>query len=421
MPLDERALLPNRSGDPIRVVHVISDLSIGGAEMMLYKLLAASDSECMAPMVVSLIDRGGLRDRIAALGIPVHTIGMKAGVPSPLGFWRLVRLLRSLKPDLVVGWMYHSCLATQLARLFLGRKPRVFWSIHYANESLASEKKLTAAVIRICAPLSGWADRIIFVSHASQIQHGRSGYSLRRSCVIPNGINTSEFAPSRDSRISVRTELGLPQESILIGMMGRYHPMKDYGNFLRGAALLSDKYPEVNFVMIGQGVDDQNLELRRLIDELGLARRAHLLGERYDVPRIAAALDVFSLSSYTESFPNVIGEAMACEVPCAVTGVGDAPWIVGDAGKVVPPRKPAALAEAWSEMIELGADGRTALGRAARSRVIEYFKLQSVVAQYEALYATALARETAADLASTTLALARISNLSASFDDSSAR
>jgi glycosyltransferase involved in cell wall biosynthesis len=375
-----------QSSNRICLAHIISDLSVGGAEMMLYKLLAETDLNRFAPVVISLIDRGDLRARIEALGIPVHTVKMKPGLPSPLGFWRLVRLLRRLRPDFMLGWMYHSCLAAQLARFSMAHETKVFWSIHYANESLASEKLLTAAVIRICALFSRLADQIIFVSYASQSQHQRFGYHLGRSCVIPNGINTSEFAPSKESRASVRRELGLSEAAILIGTTGRYHPTKDHANFLKAAALLTKKYPDANFVMIGQGVDDQNVELRRLIEAFGLTRRVRLWGERHDIPRIAAALDIFSLSSYSESFPNVIGEAMACEVTCAVTHVGDSSLIVGDTGIVVSPRDSRALAAAWSNIIELSAEERIAMGRSARSRVIERFKLESVVAQYETLY-----------------------------------
>ena len=108
------------------------------------------------------------------------------------------------------------------------------------------------------------------------------------------------------------------------------------------------------------------------------------------MPRLAAALDVFSLSSYCESFPNVVGEAMACAVPCVVTDVGDAAWIVGDTGRVVPPRDPGALAEAWAEMLNLGRDGRAALGRAALSRVGDYFPVKAIVQHYETLYEAVL-------------------------------
>ncbi len=362
---------------------------------MLYKLLVETDRKRFEPIVISLMDRGSLRRRIEALGIAVHTTGMKPGLPSPLGFWRLVRLLRSLKPDLILSWMYHSCLAAQLGNFFLRRRVPVLWSIHYSITSLASEKKLTALVIRVCARLSKLPAQTIFVSKASQAHHESLAYCLDKSCVIPNGIDVSEFVPSVESRRSIRSELGLPDDVLLIGMMGRYHPMKDHENFLRAAALLSKQYPQVQFLLIGRGVDDGNAVLRNSIKQLGLEPCTHLLGERSDVPDLAAALDVFSLSSaYGESFPNVIGEAMACGTPCVVTNVGDAVWIVGEAGRVVSPRDPRALASAWAEMIALGAAGRRALGQAARSRVTELFRLDSVVARYEATYESVLARET---------------------------
>lgn len=361
---------------------------------MLYKLLAECDRERFQPVVISLIDRGALRKRIEALGIEVHTTRMIPGLPSPLGLVRLVRLMRRLEPELIVGWMYHSCFAAQLANFFLPRRATVLWSIHYSISSLASEKKLTAAVIRISARLSKLASHIIFVSRASQIQHKPLGFHLNESSVIPNGINVKEFVPSMASRTSVRSELGLADDAFLVGLMGRYHPMKDHANFLQAAALISEKHAKVHFLLIGRGVDQDNRRLRRSIEKLGLTERTHLLGERDDIPRLAAALDIFSLSSaYGESFPNVIGEAMACEVCCVVTDVGDARWIIGDAGYVVPARDPRALADAWEQMITIGPAGRKAFGRAARSRVIERFTLQSVVARYHALYAQVLATE----------------------------
>jgi len=415
---DKKTFAPQHASTLIKVIHIINDLSIGGAETMLYKLLAETDRDRFEPIVISLIDRGALRQRIEELGIAVHTTRMEPGLPSPLGLWRLVRLMRQLKPDLVLGWMYHSCLAAQLANFFLPRRVPVLWSIHYSITSLASEKKLTAVVIRVCALLSRLAAHLIFVSRASQAQHRRLGYRLDDSCVIPNGINVEEFVSSGGSRSSVRSELGLSDDALLIGLVGRYHPVKDHANFLKAAALISKEYPATNFLLVGRGVDQDNPVLRRLIQALGLAREAHLLGERSDMPRLAAALDVFSLTSaYGESFPNVIGEAMACEVPCVVTDVGDVVWIVGNAGRVVPPRDSRALADAWKEMIDLGPAGRRALGRDARSRVIERFPLEAVVARYEALYETVLAREAPEDFALTTPALTSISNLSTSFDD----
>ena len=105
----------------------------------------------------------------------------------------------------------------------------------------------------------------------------------------------------------------------------------------------------------------------------------HLLGERSEIARFTAALDVAFSCSYTEAFGNVIGEAMALWRFLCGYGCGRSAWIVGDTGRVVPPRDPEALANAWGELIELGPAGREALGKAARSRVIKYFSLASVV------------------------------------------
>jgi glycosyltransferase involved in cell wall biosynthesis len=131
-----------------------------------------------------------------------------------------------------------------------------------------------------------------------------------------------------------------------------------------------------------------------------MVERVHLLGERLDMPRLTAALDIASLSSaYEEGFPNVIGEAMSCGVPCVVSDVSDSPWIVGDSGRVVPPRNPEALARSWKDLIELGREERKALGETARSRVIECFSLASVVEQYERLYESVVAeRENRRDI-----------------------
>jgi glycosyltransferase involved in cell wall biosynthesis len=378
----------------IKILHIINDLSIGGAEMMLYKLLSGTNRARFDPTVISLIDRGKLRDDIEALGIPVYTASMKPGRPTPASILRLIRVTRRLKPDLIQGWMYHSCLAGQLTKMLSAQKAPVLWGIHCSDICSTTEKKMTLAMVRLCAPLSKLPAKIIFVSQSSRSQHKSFGYNVDKSCVLPNGIDTQLFVPSPSARLSVRTELGLPEKAFLIGLVGRYHPMKDHNTFLQAAAQLLNDYPDIHFLLIGRGVNTENEELYRIIRGSGFLNRIHLLGERTDTPRLMASLDIFTLSSsYGESFPNVIGEAMACGVPCVVTDVGDASRIVGETGRVVSRRDPAELAQGWRELIALGEEGRKALGRAARLRVIGSFPLDSVVAQYEALYENALRRE----------------------------
>jgi glycosyltransferase involved in cell wall biosynthesis len=380
------------SAEPISVLHVINDLSVGGAEMMLYKLLSGGDSRGFRRSVISLGRRSTLDPRIEALGVPVYNIDMRPSMPpTPGQLLRLFSAVRRVKPDLIQGWMYHGCLAAELARAGAARGARVVWSVHSCNSELSLEKRMTAAIIRLCARLSARPAKIIYVSEASRRQHEAMGYRPENSRVIPNGFDTTHFAPSTEARAAVRAELGVSEDHLLIGLVGRFHPMKDHLNFLRAAALLSEDYHAARFLLVGREVDADNPVLRRLIARWGLAGRAHLLGERGDIPRLIAASDICSLSSsYGESFPLVVGEAMACGVPCVVTDVGDAAKLVGTTGLVVPPRNSEALAEAWRELIRLGSAGRAQLGEAARERVRENFQLASVIAQYEALFSSVL-------------------------------
>lgn len=369
-----------------KIVYVTTGLSTGGAEIMLYNLVSRLNRDRFTPVVLSLMDRGTIGARLQA-DIPVYTLEMKPGtLPTLDVIWRLVQLIRQIQPDLIQGWMYHGNLAAQLASIFLPKIP-VFWSIHHSIAALKAEKQTTQAMIKLGAKVSQFPKNIIFVSHTSKAQHQALGYCRKNSCVIPNGFDTSLFMPSPQAKLDVRRELNLADNVLLIGLICRYHPMKDHANFIQAAALLRAVHPNVHFLLAGTEVNHQNQSLQQLIDKLKLTAHVHLLGERSDIPQITGALDIAtSASAYGEAFPLIIGEAMACGIPCVVTNVGDANWIVGDTGIVVPPKNPQALADAWQELIA-NSQRREILGKAARERIVQHFTLDAVVAQYQTLYA----------------------------------
>jgi glycosyltransferase involved in cell wall biosynthesis len=356
--------------------------------MMLFKLLSGVDKRRFTTTVISLGRRSKLDKRIEALNIPVLNMDMKLGkVPTPRQIWRLLTTLRRLRPDLMQGWMYHGSLAAHLCASTVARGAPELWTIHSCNYDLTLEKRLTSTIIRLCGWLSASPAKIIYVSEASRLQHEAMGYRGDKSQVITNGFDTAQFAPSPQARAAVRAELGMRDDQFLIGLVGRFHPMKDHLNFLRAAALLSEDNGAAQFLLAGREVDNGNQTVRRLLGKWNLEGRVHLLGERADTHNLIAALDVCSLSSsYGESFPLVVGEAMACGVPCVVTNVGDAAELVGTTGIVVPPRNPEALAQAWKKLIHLGPRGRAQLGEAARERIRENFLLAPVTTQYEALW-----------------------------------
>jgi glycosyltransferase involved in cell wall biosynthesis len=369
-----------------RIIYVISGLSTGGAETMLLKLLERIDRSRFDPMVISLTTRGEVGPRIEALGIPVISLKMRPSFPNPLLILRLVKIIKQFEPEIVHTWMYHADLLGGLAAR-LGGVKRVVWAIRNSNLSCGMTKPGTLIVVKTSAWLSSILPiRIISCSARARDIHISIGYVPHKMSVIPNGFDLLRFSPDPLARLSVRQELGLNEHTTLIGMIGRYDPQKNHLGFVEAARLIHQQRPELHFLLAGAGVEKINDKLWVAIQKAGLNQHFHLLGRRDDMPRLMAALDLLVSSSYGEAFPNVLGEAMACEVPCVVTDVGDSAYIVGDAGSVVSPGNMAALACALENMLKLTVDERRDIGKRARARVAEHFEIGKVVQQYEVFY-----------------------------------
>jgi glycosyltransferase involved in cell wall biosynthesis len=370
----------------VRIVHVINSFEYGGAEAMLCNLLVRTDRERYEPSVVALIDDLTVAEPVRRAGIPLETMGMRAGVPDPRGLARLASYLGRTCPAIVQTWMDHSNLIGGVAARAATRA-RVVWGIHHSNHVRGVAKRTTLMTVSACAWLSRRVpSRIVCCSHHARDLYAARGFEPGKLTVIPNGFDTDVFRPDPCAGSAVRRDLGIDLAAPVIGLIARYDPLKDHDTFLRAAALLAARRPDVRFLLCGDRVDRGNTALAGRVDELGLAPRCHLLGPRRDVARIYAALDVATSASISEAFPLVLGEAMACGVPCVATDVGDSALIVGPAGRIVPARNPDALAAAWAELLDLDPAARARLGAAGRDRVRDLFDLRSVTRRYEALY-----------------------------------
>ncbi|MGI9301239.1 MAG: glycosyltransferase [Gammaproteobacteria bacterium] len=366
------------------ILHFITGLETGGAEMMLYKLLLSTDQSRLRHAVVCLTGGEAVGSRIRALGIPVHMLGMKHGLPGIGTLREALRLVRLYSPDIVQGWMHHSNLFGLLVSRFGGRRA-VVWNIRQALYGIEKERLAIRVVVRIGALTSRRVDRIIYNSNAGAEQHEAIGYWSGSRAILPNGFDTEKFQPDPAACFVLREELGLAPSQKLVGLVARFHPMKDHITFLRAAARVVAGCPDVSFVLAGGGVDDGNAQLMRAVSELRLTPHVRLLGER-DSATLMPAFDVLALSSWAEAFPNVLGEAMACGVPCVVTDVGDCARVLGENGVVVPPRDPELLANGILELLDLRHEERKEMGLRARERVVQSYSLASVAHQYEALY-----------------------------------
>ncbi len=370
----------------MRVLHIITGLGTGGAETMLLKLLERLDRECYSPMVISLTTIGDIGPRIEALGIPVQALGMSSFFAVPTAFFRLLRLLGWFKPDVVNTWLYHADLLGGGAAWFAG-VPAIAWNLRNSNLDRDKTRWSTRLVVHVCAAFSHWIPTgILSCSETACRSHVKLGYSSERMAVIPNGFDLSRFRPDAVFRNSVRKELGLPEDIRLVGLMARYDPHKNHAGFFEAAAVVHKAMPDVHFVLAGTGVDRDNRALKSLIDEHNLGGLVHLLGRRDDMPRLMAALDVLTSTSYGEAFPNVLGEAMACGVPCVVTDVGDSAEIVGDTGRVVQAGDMQGLAQHIVELLCLPADEKFRLALKARARVETCYEIGRVTQRYERFY-----------------------------------
>lgn len=368
----------------MKICHVITGLNTGGAETALCRLLESLSSPQFAHVVVALGPEGALSARVRKMA-SLHHLDMRAGRLRPSDLLRMRSVLRRVQPDVIQGWMYHADFMATLAGIGLG-VPMV-WGIRQTLYSLEHEKPSARWVIRACARLSRRPARIVYNSEVSRAQHGKFGFHDSRALLIPNGFDTHMFTRDPDARSRVRSELGIPENAMAIGLVARTHPMKDHANFLHAAARFVTNHTKAVFVLVGDGVDEGNHELVKLCDELRLIDKVRLCGQRTDIAGINNALDVACLSSaWGEGCPNAIGEAMATGTPCVATDVGDIRVIVGKTGIVVPARDPDALSEGWSKLVALGPEGRRRLGERARQRIIDHYSLAANGARYAELY-----------------------------------
>jgi glycosyltransferase involved in cell wall biosynthesis len=370
----------------MRVLHVITALGVGGAERMLLKLLGSRALSHCEHQVAAMLPGGAMAAPMRRTGAQVHELNFLGGVPLLGGALGVARVARRFEPDIVQGWLYHGNLGAALARAAVPRRVPLVWSIRQALASLEGENRFARVGIALNRMGSAHPDRILFNSRISLEHHRKFGFDLARAEYLPNGFELGGFRPDPDARARWRAAWGIQDGTVVFGLLARYHPFKDHAGFLQAASRVRAARPATRFVLAGPDVDAENRALMHHVREAGLTEHVHLLGERRDVADLLAALDAYVSSSTTEAFSNSIGEAMSCSLPCVVTDVGDSAVIVGDAGRVVPPRDPEALAAAMIAIHDLGSAGRRTLGAQARQRMVSEFDIEAVAQRYGALY-----------------------------------
>lgn len=372
----------------IRVAHIITDLTSSGSSSMLYKLMAHTDRSRFDPIVISLDGEGEFIDKIIAHGIPVYTFNMSHSLSSSWHVLKLARLLRKLEPDILQGWRYHGNLAASLASKLLPKRPALLWNVRQTVYNLQQEPRSTRWAIGFSQRLMNTPDRILYNSWISENQHVALGFDEQKSQIVGNGFDLQLFSPNVYSRELMRQKLKIPQEAIVIGMIAHFHKTKNHALFFEAANLLGIHNRNIHFVLAGEQVTPDNPEIIRLLERFsGLEGKLHLLGKRQDTPALLNSMDIFTLTATRgDGFPNVIGEAMACGIPCIATDIGDTALLINKTGQIFQDITSSSLAFAWQEWINAGAAWRRELGQQARKRIQKHYAIQNITTQYQDIY-----------------------------------
>jgi glycosyltransferase involved in cell wall biosynthesis len=381
-----RRILTLSSQPPWRVLHLINDLSTGGAQAMLEKLVTRLPPDRFQTLVVSMTELGPIGARLRRAGIAVETLGFARGSLNARPLFRLVRLARTFRPHLLQSWLYYADFAGVLAS-FGTRIPHLLWNIRCSDMDFSAYAAGAKTAVSLLAKLSGYPDAVITNATVGLNAHAAFGYRPRQWKLIPNGFDTDRFRPDPAARTSFRARWKIPDHTFLVGLPARVDPMKDHATFLRAARMTLQSGRPVQFVLIGRGATRDNPVIADLIADAQIGSALHAAGEQSAMEAVLPALDLAVLSSaFGEGFPNVLGESMACGVPCVSTDVGDARAILNDTGTIVAPRDPEALSRAIAAMADMPGEAFDDLRRAARARVAAHYSLDAIVATYATFY-----------------------------------
>jgi glycosyltransferase involved in cell wall biosynthesis len=371
-----------------KVTFLIRDLNYAGAQRQVVTLAKALNKECFDISVLHHYSNGPLEKDLKDANIVTISLEKWSRWDIVAFFWHLVKDLKRIKPDILHGYLGDANLLTIFLKPFFP-STKMIWGLRNSNNENPNQYGWVGLLLdKLNCLLSPLADLIIVNSHAGRAYSLTKGYPAEKMVVIPNGIDTECFKPDREARARVRAEWKISVDTLLLGVVGRLDPMKDYPNFLQAAALLCQERKNIVFVCVGKGPEDYARELQQLTAQLSLSEQVIWAGTRADMPAVYNALDIYvSASAYGEGFSNALGEAMACGLPCIVTDVGDSAWIVGDTGVVVPPKNPQALANAIRQMIETIDDRHQ---ESIRQRIINHFSVPELAKKTEAVFCQVL-------------------------------
>ena len=347
-----------------KIVFITSGVETGGAEKQLALLAKGLSQNGFLPLIISL-SQSERRQRLTDFDdLQVVEINCRKFSQLASAIWKIRRIIKDHKPDVIQGWMYVGNIMASI--IGVGIDAQVYHSLRASN----MDTKRYGRMIRFNAFLSHYADGVIANSEAGAQHHISCGFSSAKMVIIPNGIDTDKFFPDKKSGTNIRQKLGVKDDTPLVLYAARVDPMKGHQTVISVAKLC----PDIQFIFTGKGTEI-----------LDVPKNVLGLGIRDDMPKMYNACDwVLNISKFGEGFPNVIGEAMACGTPVCANDVGDSWRIMGDQGHRLRTVSPEGVAEDLCTLFkrhsQLPKEKRIAL------HISKHFSIAKMISSYSSLY-----------------------------------
>ena len=368
----------------VKVLHIISSLDIGGAEMMLYKLVSNHKKKNISHHIICLNKNGKLINRIRKLKIKVYCLNFTSILNFIKSLNLLISTVKMIKPDVIMTWLY----AADLVGIFLKFKfpnIKLIWNLRCSELKFPYLKLTTFFVIKILRLFSSYPNLLIANSYSGLKSHLNLGYKTKNKIVIPNGFDTNYFRPDLTLRKKLRLKYNISENDTVLGFIGKTTKIKGMDTFIEASAYAIKMKSNFKFVFIGPKLDRNNFELVNKLKKIKCFKNSILLGEQKQLNEVILILDILSLTSLSEGFPNVIGESMSCQIPCVTTDVGDCKKIIGNYGIVTSSFNPKKIASDWYKLYDLTKKDKT-IYKSCRKRIMNNYSIIKIVKQYNNIF-----------------------------------
>ncbi|BCD67749.1 glycosyltransferase [Nitratiruptor sp. YY09-18] len=360
----------------VKLILAIRSLDIGGAERQFIELVKHIDKSKFDILVCTMY--GGVQENeVKAIpNIKYINLEKKGRYDFFKFYWKYKSVLEEFDPHVIYSFLGEMNLFSYWCK---PKTPKLIWGFRAANMDLSKYGKLSQFLFWLQKKYSKKVDKIIANSHASIEFHKKQGFAMDRAVVVYNGIDIQKFKKDAMKREEFRQKYNMREAQKAIGMVARIDHMKGYPIFTKAAMKILQKYKNVKFFVIGDGDSTIKQACENILGEFNESRFIWL-GKQRDVENFYSGFDIYVSSSFGEGFSNTIAEAMACEVPCVVTDVGDSKIIVGECGEVAQPRNVEDLVEKIEMMFDRDLQE---LGKCSRKRIVENFSLEKMVQKTE--------------------------------------